>query len=168
MLCLRLCKAAAGTAVLGLPGCMHLMPNLALRVGASQRADIIASQGQPTRVWPEPGGGSTLEYATQPFGSSCWMLRLDAAGTLVEARDALAADQRASVQAGMTTQQVTRLLGRERRREFFVFSGEEVWDWTVASDGSSDLLRFNVHFKNGLVARTSHSLVQRGKGTRQG
>lgn len=145
---------------------MHLVPSLALRVGSSQRADIIASQGQPTRIWPEPDGGSTLEYATQPLGSSCWMLRLDAGGTLVEAYDALAAGQRERVQPGMTAQQVTRLLGRERRREFFVFSGEDVWDWTVAPDGSGDPLRFNVHFKDGLVLRTSHSLVMRSK--RQG
>ncbi len=147
---------------------MHLAPAHALRVGTSRRDEIVASQGQPTRVWPEPDGGSTLEYATQPSGNSCWMLRLDAGGRLMEMHDALAAEWRSSVQPGMTTAQVTRLLGRERRREFFGLSGEDVWDWSVAPDGFGDLLRFNVHFKDGLVIRTSHSVVMRSKGQRRG
>ena len=163
--CLIAATWLAGAALL--VGCAHGLPEQSLRVGISQRADVIASQGQPRHVWPEADGGSTLEYTTQPFGTSCYMFRLNARGELVEFHDALLPRTRNQVAVGMTPEQVVRLLGHERRRESYAFSGEDVWDWTVEPDGLGDGLRFNVHFKDGLVVRTSQSLVLRSKGERR-
>jgi hypothetical protein len=153
-----LCVAAAFALLVA---CASVDPTRHLRVGASVRADVIASLGQPTRVWPDEGGGSTLEYAEQPFGQRCWMFRLDAQGKLLAFRDGLDAVQRERVQPGMKPEQVSRLLGQERSRVFFRFSEEDVWDWNVAADHVDHFKRFNVHFKNGLVARTSISVVFR-------
>ena len=161
-------SAALGTlALAALGGCAHGLPERALKAGVSRRADVVASQGEPTRTWPEADGGSTLEYATQPFGDSCYLFRLDASGGLVEFHNALQPAWRFQVSPGMGPEQVSRLLGRERRREFFALSGEEVWDWNVPPDTGGDLLRFNVHFKDGQVLRTSQSLVLRSKGERR-
>jgi hypothetical protein len=63
----------------------------------------------------------------------------------------------------MDTQEVARLLGQERRRMLFTLSGEDVWDWNVAPQDVSGLLSFNVHFKDGVVVRTSYSYVTRGR-----
>jgi hypothetical protein len=144
-----------------------LVPDLVLRPGASTQAEVVASQGTPTRIWPEADGSRTLEYATQPFGSSCYMFRIAPDGRLLGFHDALRAPTRDLVVPGMTPEAVTRLLGRERRREPFAFSGEEVWDWNLGPEGGSDLMRFNVHFKDGVVARTSMSMVLRNKGARR-
>jgi hypothetical protein len=91
------------------------------------------------------------------------MVRLDAQGLLVEAHDGLGTDVRDQVRAGMGTQEVARLLGQERRRMLFTLSGEDVWDWNVAPQDVSGLLSFNVHFKDGVVVRTSYSYVTRGR-----
>jgi hypothetical protein len=143
----------------GLSGCATPIKDERLRPGVSTGAELMQYYGAPSRVWPEADGGRTLEYATQPFGQTCYMVRLDAQDRLVSAVDALAPAQRERVQPGMTPEQVTRMLGRERTRVFFRNSGEDVWDWNVPPEMNGYLLRFNVHFKDGVVLRTSYSAV---------
>ena len=148
--------------VLALTACVGLgSPGPRLVVGVSQQADVLASFGPPVRSWPNADGGQTLEYSSQPFGQNCWMATLAADGRLLRLEDTLLPASRFSVEAGMTPEQVSRRLGRERSRVFYRFSGEDVWDWNVAPDsmGGDYLLRFNVHFKDGVVLRTSQSTV---------
>ncbi|MET0519641.1 MAG: hypothetical protein ABW005_12520 [Burkholderiaceae bacterium] len=127
--------------------------------GVSSGADVIARYGRPTRVWPDADGGQTLEYASQPRGQTCYMVKLAPDGRLVRIEDTLLEASRWRVEAGWTEEQVSRLLGTERSRVFFRFSGEDVWDWNVAPDQTGYRLRFNVHFKDHRVVRTSQSMV---------
>jgi hypothetical protein len=157
MLFLGLCTAT----LLALAACAHIDPMRALRLGSSSRADVLASQGQPRRVWQDADGGSTLEYSEQPYGQRAFMFKLDAQGRLLAFRDALDSKERERAVAGMTMDEVQRLLGQERTRVFFSLSEEDVWDWNIAPDGTGALRRFNVHFKAGLVLRTSYSMVYR-------
>ncbi|CAN5209455.1 hypothetical protein BH11PSE10_BH11PSE10_16480 [soil metagenome] len=144
-----------------LSGCAGLVsPHQPLVVGVSQQPDVLASFGPPVRSWPNVDGGQTLEYSSQPFGQSCWMATLAADGRLLRLEDTLLPASRFSITPGMTPEQVSRRLGRERSRVFYRFSGEDVWDWNVAPDAlGENLLRFNVHFKDGVVLRTSQSMV---------
>jgi hypothetical protein len=144
-----------------LAACANVDPSRSLRAGVSSRADVVTSQGQPTRVWQDDDGGKTLEYAEQPFGQRCWMFKLSGQGQLLSLRDGLLAVERDRVQAGMTADQVSRLLGQERSRVFFSFSEEDVWDWNIAPDQIGELRRFNVHFKDKRVVRTSFGVVFR-------
>ena len=147
---------------LALSACAGLgSPGQSLVVGVSQQADVLARLGPPVRRWPDADGGQTLEYSSQPFGQTCWMVSLAADGRLLRLADTLLPASRFSIAPGMTPEQVSRRLGRERSRVFFRFSGEDVWDWNVAPDsmGGDTLLRFNVHFKDGVVLRTSQSTV---------
>jgi hypothetical protein len=144
-----------------LSGCAGLgSPTQRLVLGVSQQADVLARFGPPVRRWPNADGGQTLEYSTQPFGQTCWMATLAADGRLLRLEDSLLPASRFSVAPGMTPEQVSRLLGRERSRVYYRFSGEDVWDWNVAPEAMGEnLLRFNVHFKDGVVLRTSQRLV---------
>lgn len=142
-----------------LAGCATPDRDPRLQPGRSNEAEVVALYGQPGRVWPEADGGRTLEYSGQPMGRHTWMVTLDAAGRLVGVIDALSPAGRARVQPGMTPEQVSRLLGRERSRVFFRNSGEDVWDWTIEPDQTGYGLRFNVHFKDGVVVRTTQSMV---------
>ncbi|WP_077035091.1 hypothetical protein [Pelomonas sp. KK5] len=146
---------------LSVAGCAYPGHDARLLVGASTAADITSYYGAPRRIWDEPDGGHTYEYSSQPFGQSCYMVHLGPDGRLLGIEDTLSAAMRhQTVFAGMTTEQVSRRLGQERTRQFFALSGEEVWDWNVEPDpGSSYRLRYNVHFKNGIVVRTSQSMV---------
>ena len=153
--------AVAALPWLGACSGLHVAPGL--QVGISGREDVVARYGRPSRTWADADGGSTLEYATQPFGETCWMYKLDAAGKLIGFHDALLRSVRDQIEPGMTTSQVSRLLGQESRRVPFRFSGEEVWDWKVPSEQRGVLLRFNVHFKDAQVHRTSYSLSTHGR-----
>jgi hypothetical protein len=148
--------AALALSALLLAGCASA-PRL--QAGISRSEDVLAAYGQSWRIWPEADGGRTLEYPSQPKGRHCLMVRLDANGRLLSLEDGLSAASRARIEPGMTPEQVSRLLGTERSRVFFRLSGEEVWDWTVEPDQSGYGLRFNVHFKEGRVVRTSQSMV---------
>jgi len=152
---MRLAVVALSAALLA--GCASPPP---LLPGSSRSEDVIAAYGQPKRVWPEADGGRTLEYSSQPMGRHCYMVRLAADGRLMSIEDGLSATNRARVEPGMTPEQVSRRLGAERSRVFFRLSGEDVWDWTVEPDQMGGYgLRFNVHFKDGVVVRTTHSMV---------
>ncbi len=150
-----------GAALCVLASCANLDPLRELRLGSSSRADVQASQGQPRRVWQDADGGSTLEYSEQPYGQRAFMFKLDAQGRLQAFRDGLDNVERDRVVAGMTVNEVQRMLGQERTRVFFSLSEEDVWDWNIVPDAAGQLRRFNVHFKGGLVLRTSYSMVYR-------
>jgi len=142
-----------------LVGCATPDRDARLRPGVSSEANVVAFYGQPRRVWPEADGGRTLEYSSQPMGRHAYMVRLAADGRLVAIEDGLSPAARARIQPGMTPEQVSRILGRERSRVFFRNSGEDVWDWTIEPDQTGYGMRFNVHFKDGVVIRTTQSMV---------
>jgi hypothetical protein len=149
----------AVVATVALGGCATPLKDERMKAGSTTGADVQQYYGAPTRVWPEADGGQSLEYATQPFGQTCYMVRLDAQGRLVSTTDALSSANRALIVPGLTAEQVTRMLGQERKRIFFRLSEEDVWDWNIPPEMSGYLLRFNVHFKKGVVVRTSQSVV---------
>lgn len=151
--------AVAVVATVALGGCTTLLKDQRLQPGVTTGAQVQQLYGPPSHVWPEADGGHTLEYATQPFGRTCYMVRLDAQDRFVSAVDGLSPASRNRIVPGMTPEQVNRILGRERTRVFFKLSGEDVWDWNIEPEMNGYLLRFNVHFKNGVVFRTSQSVV---------
>ena len=142
-----------------LTGCATLDRDARLVPGTSREADVVALYGPPEGSWPEADGGRTLVYGTQPMGTHAYRVRLAPDGRLVAVEDALSPAGRARIQPGMTPDEVTRLLGRERSRVFFSNSGEDVWDWTIEPDQTGYGMRFNVHFKDGVVVRTTQSMV---------
>ncbi|TDP61595.1 hypothetical protein [Roseateles toxinivorans] len=144
---------------LGLGACAHLGRDPQLSPALSTGDDVVARYGPPARIWTNADGGRTLEYSQQPWGTSCYMVRLGPDGRMISIEDTLLYASRFSIEPGMTPEQVSRLLGRERSRVFFSLSREDVWDWNVMPDQSGYKLRFNVHFKNGTVFRLSQSTV---------
>lgn len=156
---LRATALGLAALLLSLGGCAQLDGLAQLKPGLSTGADVQGRYGPPSRVWPEPGGGQTLEYASQPFGTRCPMITLDKDGRVSAVVDGLEPAQRARILPGMRPEQVSRILGRERSRVFFELSGEDVWDWNIEPDQAGYPMRFNVHFKQGLVFRTSQSMV---------
>lgn len=126
----------------------------------STEAELLDRRGTPDRVWANDDGTRTLEYSTQPKGIRNWMYTVDADGRVVAQFDALTRENLRRVKVGMTVAEVERLLGRHREINRFRLSGEEVWNWNVENEWP-DLLatRFNVHFVDGAVKRTSFTLV---------
>ncbi|HEY9109864.1 MAG TPA: outer membrane protein assembly factor BamE [Roseateles sp.] len=156
-------RAAVSLCCLLIAGCATPDRDARLQPGISTGQDVIAHHGPPKRIWPEADGGRTLEYSSQPRGRHAYMVRLAADGRLVGIEDGLSAAGQTRIQPGMTPEQVSRLLGTERSRVFFPLSGEDVWDWSIEPDQVGYAMRFNVHFKDGRVARTTQSMVFRDR-----
>lgn len=145
---------AVGVLTLALGGCAAFAPPRPFTTAD----EALAARGEPTARWPADDGTTVLEFATQPYGTSCLMVEVDATGVVLRQWDALAADNLARARPGMTQDEIRRLLGQYRSVQRFPLSQEEVWDWNVRKEWP-DLVatRFNVHFVDGKVKRTSYS-----------
>ena len=83
----------------------------------TSRQDVVARMGPPTRV-VALAGGERLQYSTQPFGQQAWMVDLDAAGRVVQARQVLHATEFHRIVPGQWTRQdVQREFGPPARIE---------------------------------------------------
>lgn len=126
----------------------------------STEAELLDRRGTPHRVWTNDDGTRTLEYSTQPMGIRNWMFTVDADGRIIAQFDALTRENLRRVQVGMTVEEVQRLLGQHRSIMTFRLAGEEVWDWNVEKEWIDVVAtRFNVHFVEGRVKRTSFTQV---------
>lgn len=122
-------------------------------------AEVLQAKGEPSRRWENTDGSSVLEYATQPYGSSCLMVEVDAGGMVLRQWDALAPTNLARVKKGMSKNEIRQLLGEERSIQHFKLSGEEVWDWNIRNDGPGIATLFNVHFIDDKVVRSSQTYI---------
>jgi outer membrane protein assembly factor BamE (lipoprotein component of BamABCDE complex) len=126
--------------------------------GVSTEADVRAAMGEPGTVWDEGNGARTFEYPKGPAGHRTWMITLDASGTVRDWQQVLTPENFAKIRAGMTKDEVRRLLGKPRSSVDFERKNETVWDWRYLESGSTERI-FNVHFDrgSGLVTGTSVS-----------
>ena len=122
-------------------------------------AEALAARGEPTRRWSNDDGTTTLEYSTQPNGWTCLMVQVDQGGIVLRQWNALAPENLARVERGMSKEQVSRRLGTHRSEQRFTNSGETVWDWNIRNDGPGIAVLFNVHFIDDKVVRTSQTYV---------
>jgi hypothetical protein len=149
--------------LIGLAACASVDRIAALQPGISTEADATKAAGRkPEYVWNNPDGTRTLDYSNQPFnGFSSWFVTVDAAGKILKTRLIEVDPEKVDIKVDMSNDQVRRLLGTPRTIGTFM-SGEEIWDWnTVTIGGPGYLVRFNVHFKEGKVVRTSTKTIDR-------
>ncbi|MDR0634442.1 MAG: outer membrane protein assembly factor BamE [Azoarcus sp.] len=147
----RLYKGLLLAAALGLGGCATVTPTY------TTEAEVLAARGEPTDRRPADDGTMTLEYATQPEGTTCLMVQVDAGGKVVRQWDALASKNLARVRPGMSREAVSRLLGRHRSERVYPDTREEVWDWRIRHRGRGSATLFNVHFLDGRVRYTDRT-----------
>jgi len=165
--------ASALLVTLALAGCAGF-GDMSLQTGISTRADLDHALGPPAMSWREADGGERLAYPRGPMGFQTWMARLDAGGRLVAIENVLDMRHFAQIQAGMSQDEVLRILGPSYPgwTIYFRSRDELVWEWRYC-DVFSEPARFNVLFDgtSGKV-RTTMSLPERtsqpwGQGNRR-
>lgn len=150
----------AAMAVAGLGGC-DLQRISELQVGTSTEADVRSRFGEPERVWDEAGGARTFEYNRQPAGHQNYMITIGPDGRMKALRQVVAPHVFEQVRAGMTQQEVRRMLGKPAKRMTYERKRETDWDWRYVDPPTTEML-FTVTFgDDGRVLRTGRSLVQR-------
>jgi hypothetical protein len=115
-----------------LAGCVNMSSPTKLATGASAEA-ISAQLGEPTGRYAMPDGTTRLEYARGPYGRETWMLDVDGQGALLKATQVL--DERVfnTVKAGITRDQLLRILGRPSRVGFVGWQNQTVWNYRYSS-----------------------------------
>lgn len=137
-------RAIAAAIVLLAVGCAGY-GGRGLEPGAS--ADHVRGvMGAPQRVWDDPGGGSSWEYARGPAGQQTFMVRLDASGRLLKIDQVLQDEFFAKIRQGMSRADVERTLGRPYRKDRFPVKKEDVWTWRYLEYNFRNMC-FYAHFE---------------------
>lgn len=110
-----------------------------LRPGVSTLPEVIASMGEPALVWKYPDGSEQLAYPRGPAGTQTFMAYVGPDGTLQRIEAVLEMTYFARVQAGMSKDEVLRILGPSGSRwtQFYPRSNELAWSWLFCNSWNS-------------------------------
>ena len=111
----------------------------------SARDEVLRDWGRPSARHALSAGAERLEYASGPYGRTTWMIDIDAAGRVVQARQVLNEAEFMQVQvraaSGLDGQELLRWIGRPGERRHGGWAGGEVWSWRYPTN---DCLWFQV------------------------
>ncbi len=108
---------------------------------------VEARVGPPGAVWKYADGSEVWEYPMGPAGVQTFMIDIGPDRAVRAIRQVLTEEYFAKVVAGMSREDVRRLLGRPKEVWYFPARDEEVWTWRY--------LEVNYRFFNVLFDRTS-------------
>ncbi|MDP1900472.1 MAG: hypothetical protein Q8K96_08465 [Rubrivivax sp.] len=93
--------------------------------------DVVRTWGQPSARYTLPENGQRLEFATGPYGRTTWMIDVDRAARVVQARQVLSEAEFLRVQSAvdLRREDLLRWLGRPGERRSGGRAGGEVWSW---------------------------------------
>lgn len=134
-------------------------------VGLSTEAEVRARLGTPGMSWAEPDGGKLLEYSGQPNGTFAHLIAIGPDGRVREIRQAFTEDNFRRVVAGLTQDEVRRLLGKpEEIVRFRLRPDEEVWTWRIV-DTTEKFEFFNAYFgRDGRLLRSERMVEYKASG----
>ena len=93
-------------------------------------SEMLKAWGAPTATYPLQPAGQRLEYATGPYGRMTWMVDVDAAGRVTQARQVLSEAEFFKLQSAqaVTRDEVLRWIGTPGQRRG-ARGGGETWSW---------------------------------------
>ena len=100
----------------------------AVNPGASAR-EAETLMGAPASVWKNADGSEVWEYPRGPFGVETYMVTLGPDRAVRDVRQVLSEEYISKLHAGMSRDEVRRLLGRPRDIGFSDLNDEEIWSW---------------------------------------
>lgn len=102
-----------------------------LKPGVSTLPEVLASMGEPAMVWKNADGSEQLAYPRGPAGTQTFMAYVGPDGKLQRIEKVLDTAHFARVQAGMTKDEVLRILGPSGSRwtQYYPMSNQLAWSW---------------------------------------
>jgi len=100
----------------------------AINPGASAR-EVETLVGAPASVWKNADGSEVWEYPRGPLGVETYMVTLGSDRAVREVRQVLSDETISKLHAGMSRDEVRRLLGRPRDIGSSDLNDEEIWSW---------------------------------------
>ena len=126
-----------------LAGCAVLTPG-GLPAG-TPIAQVRQSWLAPSGEYALPGGGTRLEYARGSFGRETYMLDFDAKGSLLTSQQVLTEANFATIEPGMSSQDVRMRLGRPAHVFNVGWQKLQVWNYRFFG---GDCVWFQVSISN--------------------
>lgn len=149
---------ARGLAVFGavlVSACVSSGGNL--KPGASTLPDVIAEMGPAAMTWKNPDGSEQLAFPRGPAGTKTFMVYVGSDGKLQRIENVLDTVHFFRVQAGMSKDEVLRILGPSGSRwtQIYTRSHQLAWSWLVCDNWNMEEF-FDVMFDvtTGLVRTT--------------
>lgn len=118
-----------------------------LKPGVSTLPEVVASMGEPAMIWKNPDGSEQLAYPRGPAGTQTFMAYVGADGKLQRIEGVLDMAHFAKIQAGMSKDEVLRILGPSGPlwTQTYSRSNTLAWSWLFC-DSSSLQSFFDVMF----------------------
>jgi outer membrane protein assembly factor BamE (lipoprotein component of BamABCDE complex) len=128
----KLTMAWLGALLAMLTGCNPLAIGQ-IKVGVSNRADVLRLMGQPESVRKESAGtwagADLLEYSGQPEGTQNWQIVVGSDDTVKDVRQLLVPENFAKVFPGMGLDDVRGLLGKPAKVNTYALSPNRFVEW---------------------------------------
>lgn len=136
-----------------------------LKPGISSVIEVRDRLGPPGQEWRNEDGSSVLEYSRQPEGTECFMLTIGSDGILRSIDQVLVETNFARIRAGMSGDEVRRILGKPAARHTYELKRETLWEWHIGQDNPmAEPLYFNVTFDaDGKVSSTGRHTAKRNR-----
>jgi hypothetical protein len=128
--------------------------------GVSGMDEVVELMGAPRMQWAETDGSQRLAFPRGPMGVHTYMVEIGPEGKLRRIENVMSPAAFSRIRAGMSKDQVRRILGPEEPSwtQYFKARDELVWEWRYCDDGNQ-LARFNVLFDGTReVVRSSMSI----------
>lgn len=137
-----------------------------LKPGEDRLENILHVMGEPAMRWQDADGSLQLAYPQGPMGYHTYMVRIGPDGKLRQIKNVLDEKTFARINAGMTKEEVLRILGPPFSgwTEYFKARDELAWEWSYC-DIWNEGARFNVLFDNSKgTVRSTLSVTEAQKG----
>jgi outer membrane protein assembly factor BamE (lipoprotein component of BamABCDE complex) len=122
-----------------------------LRPGSSTEAEVRATMGTPAAEFGNSDGTKKLFYPKGPMGTDTFLVRVGSDGVMRNIGNVLTDDTFESVKAGMTEQDILRMIGPPGQTTPFPVSNRHAWDYRYLDTWGNHAI-FSVTFDaNGVV-----------------
>jgi len=99
-------------------------------ISPGESAQSVADRvGAPATVWKNPDNSEVWEYPAGYYGVQTFMIAIGPDQNVQEVRQVLSEEYFSKVHAGMSREDVRRLLGTPREIWYFPPRDEETWTW---------------------------------------
>ena len=127
---------------LAVSGCTAVSP---VKSGMDEM-QVEARMGKPETVRKNADGSQVWEYPGGPLGRQTYMVSLGSDHSVTQVRQVLSEEYFSRVRAGMSRDEVRRLLGKPGEIMIFGARDEEVWSWRYQQENP---MLFHVLFDRG-------------------
>ena len=136
-------KAGFSLLLLALAACLAGCANLTAVASGMPAQQVQAKLGAPETIRKNADGSEVWEYPGGPLGRQTYMVTLGSDRAVQEVHQVLNDEYFSRVRAGMSRDEVRRLLGKPGEIMVFGARDEEVWSWRYQQQNP---MFFNVLF----------------------